>query len=153
MEGHCWTYFIAQPNIYRKDYFNEVGADKFPDDYLSLLDASRKLKANGHPCGQADVELQRRQPQLAVGAVFVRRHGDSPGWQDHHARFSRDAGGAQVRRELFNNGMTDEVFSWDDSGNNLLMLSGRGSWIDNATSVYITAVNQSRTSPRIRTSR
>ena len=41
--------------------------------------------------------------------------------------------------ELFNKGMTDEVFSWDDSGNNLLLLSGRGSWVDNATSAYITA--------------
>ena len=28
--------------------------------------------------------------------------------------------------ELFNKGMTDEVFSWDDSGNNLMLLSGRG---------------------------
>ena len=25
-------YFIAQPNIYRKDYFDEVGASP-PDDY------------------------------------------------------------------------------------------------------------------------
>src|SRR5207248_88991 len=44
--------------------------------------------------------------------------------------------------DLFNKGMTDEVFSWDDTGNNLLLLSGRGSWVDNATSAYITAKNQ-----------
>jgi multiple sugar transport system substrate-binding protein len=41
--------------------------------------------------------------------------------------------------DLFNRGMTEEVFSWDDSGNNRLLLSGRGAWIDNATSAYITA--------------
>src|ERR1051326_7490589 len=46
------SYFIAQPNIYRKDYFDEVGAP-YPDDYVTLLDSSRKLKAAGHPCGQA----------------------------------------------------------------------------------------------------
>ena len=41
--------------------------------------------------------------------------------------------------DLFNRGMTDEVFSWDDSGTNRFLLSGRGSWVDNATSAYITA--------------
>src|SRR4029450_1574971 len=45
------TYMILQPHIYRKDYFAEVGYNAFPDDYLTLLEASAKLKETGPPCG------------------------------------------------------------------------------------------------------
>jgi multiple sugar transport system substrate-binding protein len=40
--------------------------------------------------------------------------------------------------ELYDKTMTNEVLSWDDTGNNLLMGSGRGSWIQNPISAYRT---------------
>src|SRR5437870_9051646 len=40
--------------------------------------------------------------------------------------------------ELYNKTMTNEVLSWDDTGNNLLLASGRGSWIQNPISAYRT---------------
>ncbi|HEX8967603.1 MAG TPA: hypothetical protein VF937_06980, partial [Chloroflexota bacterium] len=40
--------------------------------------------------------------------------------------------------ELFHKTMTDEVLSWDDTGNNLLLASGRGSWIQNPISALRT---------------
>src|SRR5437764_2682521 len=45
------TYLIVQPHLHRVDYFKEVGYDKFPDDYPTLLEATAKLKEQGHPCG------------------------------------------------------------------------------------------------------
>jgi ABC-type glycerol-3-phosphate transport system substrate-binding protein len=36
--------------------------------------------------------------------------------------------------ELYNKAMTNEVLSWDDTGNNLLLAGGRGSWIQNPIS-------------------
>jgi multiple sugar transport system substrate-binding protein len=134
-------YFIAQPNIYRKDYFDEVGASP-PDDYMSLLDASRKLKANGHPCGQAlsncnDGNHNWRSVLYSFGATET-----SPDGATITINSPETLAALKYGVQLYNDGMTDEVFSWDNSGNNLLILSGRGSWIDNATSVYITAVNQ-----------
>jgi multiple sugar transport system substrate-binding protein len=44
-------YAILQPHLYRVDYFKDVGYDKFPDDYPTLLEATAKLKEQGHPCG------------------------------------------------------------------------------------------------------
>ncbi|HEV7663315.1 MAG TPA: hypothetical protein VGQ62_07245 [Chloroflexota bacterium] len=136
------SYFIAQPNIYRKDYFDEVGAP-YPDDYMTLLESSRKLKAAGHPCGQAlsncnDGNHNWRSVLYSFGATET-----SPDGKTITINSPETLAALKFGQQLFNDGMTDEVFSWDDSGNNLLILSGRGSWIDNATSVYITAGTQS----------
>ena len=134
-------YFIAQPNIYRKDYFDEVGASP-PDDYMSLLDASRKMKANGHPCGQAmsncnDANHNWRSVLYSFGATETTPDGSTITLNSPETLAALKYG-----VQLYNDAMTDEVFSWDNSGNNLLILSGRGAWIDNATSVYITARDQ-----------
>lgn len=136
------SYFIAQPNIYRKDYFDAVGAP-YPDDYLTLLESSRKLKAAGHPCGQAmsntnDGNHNWRSVLYSFGGTET-----SPDGKTITINSPETLAALKYGVQLYNDGMTDEVFSWDDSSNNLLILSGRGSWIDNATSVYITAVNQS----------
>lgn len=135
------SYFIAQPNIYRKDYFDEVGAP-YPDDYLTLLDSSRKLKAAGHPCGQAlsnanDGNHNWRSVLYSFGGTET-----SPDGKTITINSPETLAAVKYGAQLYTDGMTDEVFSWDDAGNNLLILSGRGSWIDNATSVYITARDQ-----------
>jgi multiple sugar transport system substrate-binding protein len=135
------SYFIAQPNIYRKDYFDQVGAP-YPDDYVTLLDSSRKLKAAGHPCGQAlsncnDGNHNWRSVLYSFGATETSSDGKTITINSPETLAALKYG-----QQLYNDGMTDEVFSWDNSGNNLLILSGRGSWIDNATSVYITARDQ-----------
>jgi multiple sugar transport system substrate-binding protein len=134
-------YFIAQPNIYRKDYFDEVGAP-YPDDYVTLLDSSKKLKDKGHPCGQAmsncnDGNHNWRSVLYSFGATET-----TPDGKTITINSPETLEAVKWGVQLYNDGMTDEVFSWDNSGNNLLILSGRGSWIDNATSVYITAVSQ-----------
>jgi multiple sugar transport system substrate-binding protein len=136
------TYMIMQPHLYRKDYFKEVGADKFPDDYVTLLDLSEKLKANGHPCGLPlancnDGNHNWRSVMYSFGGTE-----QSPDGMKVTLASDETLAAIKYGVDLFNKGMTDEVFSWDDTGNNLLLLSGRGSWVDNATSAYITARNQ-----------
>jgi multiple sugar transport system substrate-binding protein len=41
--------------------------------------------------------------------------------------------------DLFKNAMTPEVLGWDDSGNNLLLASGAGSFILNPISAYLSS--------------
>jgi multiple sugar transport system substrate-binding protein len=135
------SYFIAQPNIYRKDYFDDAGVP-YPDDYMTLLESSKKLKAAGHPCGQAmsncnDGNHNWRSVLYSFGATET-----SPDGKTITINSPETLAALKFGQQLYTDGMTDEVFSWDDSSNNLLILSGRGSWIDNATSVYITAKNQ-----------
>jgi multiple sugar transport system substrate-binding protein len=134
-------YFIAQPNIYRKDYFDEVGAP-YPDDYMTLLDSSKKMKDKGHPCGQAmsncnDGNHNWRSVLYSFGVTET-----TPDGKTITLNSPETLEAIKFGVDLYNGAMTDEVFSWDNSGNNLLILSGRGAWIDNATSVYITARNQ-----------
>jgi multiple sugar transport system substrate-binding protein len=38
---------------WRKSWFKEAGAEKFPATYGELFEVGKKLKANGHPIGQA----------------------------------------------------------------------------------------------------
>jgi multiple sugar transport system substrate-binding protein len=136
------TYLIVQPHLYRKDYFAEVGADKFPDDYMTLLDLSAKMKEKGHPCGLPlancnDGNHNWRSVLYSFGGAEQSEDGKK-------VTIASDETLAAIKYgvELYNRGMTDEVFSWDDAGNNRFLLSGRGAWIDNATSAYITARDQ-----------
>ena len=146
VDGGAWkammTYAILQPHIWRTDYFQAVGYDKFPDDYPTLLEASAKLKERGNPCGLPlsncnDGNHNWRSVLYSFGGFEQSEDGKK-------VALASDETLAAIKYgvELFNRGMTDEVFSWDDAGNNRFLLSGRGSWIDNATSAYITARSQ-----------
>ena len=42
-------------------------------------------------------------------------------------------------KALFNDAMEPEVLSWDNAGNNRFMTAGKGSWIQNPSSHYISA--------------
>jgi multiple sugar transport system substrate-binding protein len=45
--------FVSPAYIYRIDWLQEVGYDKFPDTLQGFREAGKKLKAKGHPIGQA----------------------------------------------------------------------------------------------------
>src|SRR5580704_13386075 len=47
-----WT-IVGAMNAYRKSWFEEVGVTKFPETWDAYYDAGKKLKAKGHPLGQA----------------------------------------------------------------------------------------------------
>jgi ABC-type glycerol-3-phosphate transport system substrate-binding protein len=42
-------------------------------------------------------------------------------------------------KRLYNEAMEPEVLSWDDSSNNRFLISGKGAWIANPPSPYLTA--------------
>ena len=133
------TYSIMQPHLYRKDYFSEVGYDKFPDDYPTLLEASAKLKEKGYVCGLPMANCNDGNHNWRSVIYSFGGTEQSPDGQKVTIASDETLAAIKYGIDLFNKGMTDEVFSWDDTGNNRLLLSGRGAWIDNATSAYITA--------------
>jgi multiple sugar transport system substrate-binding protein len=136
------TYAILQPHIYRADYFQQVGYEKFPDDYPTLLEASAKLKEKGYPCGLPLSNCNDGNHNWR--SVLYSFGGSEQSADGQKVTIASDETLAAIKygAELYNRGMTDEVFSWDDAGNNRMLLSGRASWIDNATSAYITARDQ-----------
>ena len=44
---------VSPASTYRTDWFKEVGYEKFPDTWEGYREVGKKLKANGHPIGQA----------------------------------------------------------------------------------------------------
>ena len=82
---------IGQLEVYRTDWFKEVGVTKFPDTWEDLLAAGRLLKKKGHPFGFELGPRLRRQPRLDVSAALVvRRARGRQGRQDRPHRLRGD---------------------------------------------------------------
>jgi len=125
---------------YRKSWFQEVGYDKFPEDWNTFREAGKKLKAKGRPIGQT------------AGHTF----GDAPGWW---YPFLWSFGGKEVEADgktvvlnsketleslkfavaLWKETMDEGGLAWDDTNNNRAFLSQTISATNNGASIYIEA--------------
>ena len=122
---------------YRTDWCKEVGYTKFPDTYGEMLVMCKKLKEKGHPSGFALGRAigdgnQSHYPILwAFGGAEVKKDGktvdiNSPG----------TAKAVDYLRQLFKEGQTEDVLSWDDSSNNRAFLAEQVGVTANAASIY-----------------
>lgn len=122
---------------YRTDWCKEVGYTKFPDTYDEMLVMCRKLKEKGHPSGFALGRAigdgnQSHYPMLwAFGGAECKKDGktvdiNSPG----------AAKAVDYVRQLFKDGQTEDVLSWDDSSNNRAFLAEQVAVTANAASIY-----------------
>jgi multiple sugar transport system substrate-binding protein len=127
---------IGQLEVYRTDWFKEVGVTKFPDNWEDLLTAGRLLKRKGHPFG------------FELGHGF----GDNHGWL-YPLLWSY--GGSEVAadgktviidsdetaravdfcRKFFKDTMLDDVLGWTDVSNNKAWMSEQISCTNNAESI------------------
>ena len=131
---------------YRKSWFQEVGYDKFPEDWNTFREAGKKLKAKGRPIGQT------------AGHTF----GDAPGWW---YPFLWSFGGKEVEADgktvvlnsketvesikfavaLWKDTMDEGGLAWDDTNNNRAFLSQTISATNNGASIYIEAKKKPET--------
>jgi multiple sugar transport system substrate-binding protein len=136
-----WCVLGAQLT-YRKSWFEEVGysGGKFPQTWDEYRTAGKKLKANGHPFGQA------------LGHSF----GDPPTYTYPH---TWSWGGKEVEADgntvvldskatvdavkfmvgFWKDGYDEGGLAWDDSSNNRAFLSGTISCTLNGASIYLEA--------------
>src|SRR6058998_1751885 len=131
---------IGQLEVYRTDWFKEVGVTKFPDTWEELLDVGRKLKQKGHPFG------------------FELGHG----WGDNHGWLYPllwSYGGREVDRDgktvlldsdetaravdfcrrFYKETMLEDVLGWTDVNNNKAFLGEQISCTNNASSILVVA--------------
>ncbi|MHB8647440.1 MAG: ABC transporter substrate-binding protein [Thermomicrobiales bacterium] len=133
-------FVIPYPAIYRKDYFDAAGVTKPVDTWDDLLKAGTLLKKAGHPVGLAinqgggDSNSHMMSIMLGFGSKWVEADGKTIAINSQE---TKDAINYVV--ELYKNAMTPEVLAWDDSGNNLYLTSGAGSYILNPISAYLSA--------------
>lgn len=132
--------YVPDPINYRRDLWDAVGVA--PDTWDDILSGGREIKArHGIPVGiglarELDTNMALRSVMAAFGA--------SVQTADGRPNLKSEATLEALRfvRALYQDTMTDEVFSWDASSNNRLMLAGKGSLTLNAISVTRTGENQ-----------
>jgi multiple sugar transport system substrate-binding protein len=132
------AYHGTFPGNYNKRYFDEVG-EKAPDSWEDLVRAGKKMKAKGHPVGvpisQTNDAVSTLGPIMwAYGAKAVDKDGKTITIVS-----AETAEAIEYVKRLYNEAMEPEVLSWDDASNNRFLVSGKGSWIANPQSAYLTA--------------
>ena len=133
------SWYISYPYIINSGYFKEVG-EQYTDktSYHDLLRIGAKLKKAGHPIGipisQTPDSNDNLLPLMWAYKAYMF---DKDGNISFHKKEIVDV--LKYGAELFNQTMTDEVLSWDDSSNNRFIASGKGSVVCNPISAYRTA--------------
>ena len=131
--------YVPDPGNYRIDLWGAAGFPKGPATWDELRVGGARIKATaGNPVG---IGLsQELDSNMAVRALLWSFGGAE---QDEEGRVvlkSKETIEAlKFVRALYREAMTPEVFTWDPSSNNRMMLAGRGSFVQNAISVTRTA--------------
>jgi len=128
-------FYIVAPMLWRRDLFEQERLAA-PDTWEQARIAARTLKAKGHPTGIAfshcnDANLFLRAILFSHGA----READETGQNILiDSREMRE--GLKFLKAMFDEGMSPEVFSWDDASDNRFLASGVACWIHDAISAY-----------------
>jgi multiple sugar transport system substrate-binding protein len=132
--------YVPDPVNYRKDLWDDVG--RLPDTWDDIRIGARQIKQkHGIPMGiglasELDTNMALRSIMASYGASVQNAEG-------HPVLKSPETLEAlKFVTTLYREAMTDEVFTWDASSNNRLMLAGRGSLTLNAISITRTGENQ-----------
>jgi len=139
VEGRTYgmpMFYILLPMLWRKDLFDANNL-KAPDTWELARVAARTMKAKGHPTGIqfsqcADANLNWRSLLFSFGGREA-EEGDNILIDSKETREA-----LKFAKALFDEGMTPEVFSWDDASDNRYLASGVACWIHDAISAYRT---------------
>ena len=128
-------FFISIPVLWRKDLFASIGMGE-PKTWDDLRKAAGQLKGKGHPTGMQfshcnDANHNWRALMYCFGVKETDPSGQNILIDSKEMRESLRFGKA-----LYDEGMTPEVFSWDDASDNRFLASGVASWIHDAISAF-----------------
>ena len=129
--------FVPDPVNYRKDLWDSVGM--YPDTWDDVRIGGAKIKKkHGNPVGiglasEIDTNMAMRAIMYAFGSSVQ----DEEGNLVLNSKETLEA--VKYVKALYQECMTDEVFTWDASSNNRFMISGKGSLALNAISITRTA--------------
>ena len=132
--------YVPDPVNYRQDLWDEIGIK--PDTWDAIRRGGAKIKrSTGIPVGiglapELDSNMAIRSIMLGFGSSVQ----DAEGHLALDSRATRNA--VDFVTALYGEAMTEEVFTWDPSSNNRMMLAGHGSLTLNAISVTRTGEAQ-----------
>src|SRR5215472_14364784 len=125
--------YVPDPINYRKDLWDDVGV--YPDSWDDIRAGGKKIKQKHNiPVGIGLAsELDTNMAMRAVMYTFGASEQDAEGNPALKSKETLEA--IKFVKALYEETMTDEVFTWDLSSNNHLMLAGQGSLALNAISI------------------
>ncbi len=138
-------FYIAIPVLWRKDLFDSAGLGA-PNTWEDLRKAARLLKPKGHPTGMQfshcnDANHNWRALMYSFGVKETDPSGQNTQLDSKEMREA-----LRFAKAMYDEGMTPEVFSWDDASDNRFLASGVGSWIHDAISAFRTTED---TNPKV----
>ncbi|MBW1711797.1 MAG: extracellular solute-binding protein [Deltaproteobacteria bacterium] len=134
-------YYYPYPLCARIDLIEEIG-EKPPDTWDDFLRIAKKLKAKGKPAG---IQLGHSRDGNAVLLALLWSYGASVTAADGQTVTINSPETAKAMayvKELFKDGMSPDVVSWDDGANNRAFLAGTCSMTFNSPSIYKAAVSK-----------
>ena len=137
--------YAPDPVHYRRSFLNEV--DGSLRTWEDVRKAAPKLKAIGHPMGlgmsnEIDSNMLLTSLLYCYGGFIQNEANRIVIGQGSNRRGAIQA--LEVMRDIFRNGMSDEVFAWTAASNNQAFVAGRLSVALNAISICRTAEAQAR---------
>jgi len=131
---------IGQLMVYRKDWFDQIGATTFPDTWEEFYDVGVKLKKAGHPYGMsmghgyADNNSWLLPLLWGFGAQVVAKDGKTINIDS-----AETAKAVDFVRKLYKDTCLDDCIGWLDPANNKAFLTSQISCTNNAMSILISA--------------
>jgi len=123
--------FVPDPVVWRHDLWNDVGES--PATWEHVRTAAPKLRAHGNPIG---IGMSNELDSDMALIAFLQCYGGFI--QNKAAQPTINSKGTiealKVMRDIYKNGMTNEIFGWNPASNNQFLYSGKGSLILNAIS-------------------
>jgi multiple sugar transport system substrate-binding protein len=131
--------YVPDPGNYRIDLWGEAGFPNGPDTWDDLRNGGRKIKEKfGNPVGLGfSQEMDSNMALRALLWSFGGAEQDETGRVVIRSRETIES--LKFARALYRETETPEVFTWDPSSNNRMILAGRASFVQNAISVTRTA--------------
>jgi multiple sugar transport system substrate-binding protein len=126
--------YAPDPVNWRKSIWQEIGFGNGPTTWDVVRRAAPRLRANGHPIGigmsnEIDSNMALMAMMMCFGSFIQNRQ---------HKVTLNSKNTVEVlkfARDLFRNGMSNEIFAWTAASNNQAFLAGRLSMALNAISI------------------
>jgi multiple sugar transport system substrate-binding protein len=138
--------YAPDPVQYRRSYLQEAGVSL--NTWEDVRKGAAKLKQLGHPVGlgmsnEIDSNMLLTSLLYCYGGFIQNEENRIVFGQGSNRKGAIEA--LEVMRDIFQNGMTDEVFAWTAASNNQAFLAGRLSVALNAISIVRSAEKSGNT--------
>ena len=132
--------YVPDPVNYRSDLWADIGV--VPDTWEAIRNGGRRIKdKHGIPVGIGmSNELDSSMALRSILHSFGGAEQNEAGQPSLKSKGSLEA--LKFAKALYEDTMTDEIFSWDASSNNRLLLAGKGSLTLNAISITRTGESE-----------